>query len=204
MKANHNSSNISIKSPEIIHKIRQTHFWKQTTTEEYNRAIKRILYTKFVKHTFESKPQHICLSLSTFFHYTQNSSNTLLKANHNRSKAGAWRCNIIHKIRQTHFWKQTKKEQAFSVQRTALRRKDTDIRILIRSPPNVAGMAGWGCFCSTPAGLLLSWVVCPQLHWWLLRFNTFGVVFCLGLPAIFENIPLLHWGLLRFWLKIKN
>ena len=67
----------------IIHKIRQTHFWKQTTTQGHSFLTNRQLYTKFVKHTFESKPQH-CLTRFIFHrHYTQNSSNTLLKANHN-------------------------------------------------------------------------------------------------------------------------
>ena len=43
------------------------------------------LYTKFVKHTFESKPQLSRLLLQFNNYYTQNSSNTLLKANHNQT-----------------------------------------------------------------------------------------------------------------------
>ena len=69
----------------IIHKIRQTHFWKQTTTDMRYIPPLPVLYTKFVKHTFESKPQQAHLERVSKQDYTQNSSNTLLKANHNSS-----------------------------------------------------------------------------------------------------------------------
>ena len=158
MKANHNTVKAETTKTFIIHKIRQTHFWKQTTTPVYEGKNRAILYTKFVKHTFESKPQpndnnkqrrkdytqnssntllkanHNISGIScvpstlytkfvkhTFeskpqryiklgfygFNYTQNSSNTLLKANHNLALFQVYLNIIIHKIRQTHFWKQT-------------------------------------------------------------------------------------------------
>ena len=61
------------------------------------------LYTKFVKHTFESKPQPNAYTGTHEGDYTQNSSNTLLKANHNYRRSLLTVLLIIHKIRQTHF-----------------------------------------------------------------------------------------------------
>ena len=107
LKANHNKSPPLVLNPVIIHKIRQTHFWKQTTTQDIDGAPTAKLYTKFVKHTFESKPQLHVGGCDSIKYYTQNSSNTLLKANHNLLYASTGSAFIIHKIRQTHFWKQT-------------------------------------------------------------------------------------------------
>ena len=107
LKANHNTIMSGEARIVIIYKIRQTNFWKQTTTPYQKHNILSPLYTKFVKQTFESKPQPVLIYKVSVTNYIQNSSNKLLKANHNIMCLDIFYFFIIYKIRQTNFWKQT-------------------------------------------------------------------------------------------------
>ena len=107
LKANHNILPGCRQCRRILCKIRQTNFWKQTTTSANSFPILSSFYAKFVKQTFESKPQLPYLKGIIQKHSMQNSSNKLLKANHNFHIAEYVACYILCKIRQTNFWKQT-------------------------------------------------------------------------------------------------
>ena len=63
----------------------------------------RSFYAKFVKQTFESKPQRLEELINLIEHSMQNSSNKLLKANHNNVRVNADGVGILCKIRQTNF-----------------------------------------------------------------------------------------------------
>jgi len=90
----------------VVYQVKDTIFWKQITTPENIAMYYRMLFIKSKIQFFESKSQLNVLEHVSLLSCLSSQRYNFLKANHNLSRKGRIRTNVVYQVKDTIFWKQ--------------------------------------------------------------------------------------------------